>query len=181
MNKAVFFDRDGVLNQADVRNGKPYPPADANALCIALHARESLQLLKDLGYVLICVTNQPDVSRGTRTLDNVQSMNAKVMNALPLDDLYVCLHDTQDQCSCRKPKPGMLLEASQRWHIDLASSYMVGDRAGDILAGVSAGCASILIDCGYLEPQVPEEMVAFRCTNLQEACAYIAQQTKEAL
>jgi len=153
VRKAVFFDRDGVLNQAVLINGRPHPPADADCLFIADGAGACLARLKEAGYLCICVTNQPDFARGTRTRENISAMNAKVLAALPLDDLFVCLHDGPDNCSCRKPKPGLLLEAARKWDVDLAASWMAGDRAGDMEAGRAAGCRTIFLDCGYDRPE----------------------------
>lgn len=171
--RAVFLDRDGVLNLAVVREGKPYPPNDAGSLEVFPDAANSLQAIKERGFLCICVTNQPDVARGRRTLANVTAMNAKVQNSLPLDDLYTCLHDGPDMCDCRKPKPGMLLNAAAKWHIDLEHSYMIGDRAGDMQAGAAAGCANIFIDHGYAEAPPEADLLAFRCVTLHEACDFI--------
>lgn len=152
--KAVFFDRDGVLNHALVVNGKCYPPENASTLNIVAGARQSLNLLKAEGYICLCVTNQPDWARGNRTLDNIHKMNAKVLSELPLDDLFVCLHDNSHNCDCRKPKPGMLQEAAAKWRLDLNACWMVGDRKSDIEAGHAAGCRTIFIDQGYDTPDV---------------------------
>lgn len=149
--RAVFLDRDGVLNKCPAPGGKPVPPPDAAALEFFEDALSALTRLKNEGYVLICVTNQPDVARGTRTLDNVNAMNEKVRAALPLDALYVCLHDTRHNCECRKPKPGMLLRGAREFNLDLRQCYMVGDRASDIMAGYNAGCRTIFIDHAYSE------------------------------
>lgn len=143
--RAVFLDRDGVLNVAVHVDGKTYPPADADSLVIAPGVGEAVARLRAAGYLCICVTNQPDVARGTRTRDNVDAMNEKVRTALALDDLYVCFHDNADNCACRKPKPGMLLSAAEKWDIALADSWMVGDRRTDVAAGRAAGCRTVLI------------------------------------
>lgn len=172
MKPAVFFDRDGVLNQAVVREGKPYPPVDAEALAITPGAGELLADLKRADFTLICVTNQPDLARGTRTLENVMAMNKKICDMLPLDDLLVCLHDNSDHCACRKPKPGMLLEAAQKWGLDLDRSWMIGDRAGDIAAGRAAGCRTIFLDFNYAEAG-PSPAPDFTAANLNEAVALI--------
>lgn len=152
--RAVFLDRDGVLNHAVCVDGKSCPPANAANLEIVPNAREAVRRLQAAGYLCICVTNQPDVARGTRTLENVTEMNDKVRVALGLDDLYACLHDNADHCACRKPKAGMLLAAAEKWDIDLPSSWMIGDRPSDIAAGIAAGCRTVRVggieenDCG---------------------------------
>lgn len=143
--RAVFLDRDGVLNKAVHAGGKSFPPADAEALELVPGARDAVARLRAAGYVCICVTNQPDVARGTRTRENVDEMNRKVLTELELDDLYVCPHDSADGCPCRKPKPGMLLAAAEKWGICLAESWMVGDRRTDVAAGRAAGCRTVLV------------------------------------
>jgi D-glycero-D-manno-heptose 1,7-bisphosphate phosphatase len=174
MRKAVFFDRDGVLNQAVVVDGRPKPPEDVNSLVITVGAVGLLLSLKELGFTLICVTNQPDLARGTRTEENVRAMNDKVRFALALDDLFVCGHDNPDGCDCRKPKPGLLLKAADKWSVDLPSSWMVGDRAGDVGAGRAAGCRTVFIDYDYKEPK-PEPPADFVCRSLVEAVNIIKE------
>ena len=136
---AVFLDRDGVLNRAIVRDGKPYPPASLAELEIVEGAAGCLERLKNLGFLLLVVTNQPDVSRGTQSIEAIQAMHETMRQTLPLDDFLVCPHDDRDACQCRKPLPGLFLEAQARYGIDLAGSFMVGDRWRDIDAGRAAG------------------------------------------
>ncbi len=147
--KAVFLDRDGVLNRAIVKNGKPYPPGSLEELQIPDDVPHALQALKEAGFLLIGVTNQPDVARGVQRREVVESINASLLAALPLEDILVCYHDDGDHCSCRKPQPGLLQRAAARYGIDLVSSYMVGDRWKDVEAGKRAGCTTVLIDYQY--------------------------------
>jgi len=149
--RAVFLDRDGVLNRAIVRDGKPYPPASLDELEIVEGAAGSLERLKRLGFLLLVVTNQPDVSRGTQSIEAIQQMHESMRQTLPLDDFLVCPHDDRDACQCRKPMPGLFLEAQARYNIDLAGSFMVGDRWRDIDAGRAAGCRTVWIDRQYRE------------------------------
>jgi D-glycero-D-manno-heptose 1,7-bisphosphate phosphatase len=172
LGRGVFFDRDGVLNKALVLDRLPFGPVDASHLEIMEGAKECLIELKHLGFSLICVTNQPDVSRGTRTAENVQSMNAKVKEHLPLDALYCCLHDNHHNCECRKPKPGMLLKGAKEFGLDLGKSFMIGDRAGDVEAGRRAGTTTIFIDYDYIEKK-PNPPADFTCQSLKEAVRYI--------
>src|SRR6186997_375057 len=151
MRRAVFLDRDGVLNEAVVREGKPYPPQSDTEVVMMANAPAALAALEALGFFLVVVTNQPDVARGTQTRAMVDAINNLLRERLPLDAFYVCDHDG-DGCHCRKPKPGMLLDAARDHGIDLASSYLIGDRYRDIEAGQAAGVASIWIDRGYREP-----------------------------
>src|SRR5437764_1759620 len=117
--KAVFLDRDGVLNEAVIRDGKPFAPATLAELRLVPHAAEATRRLKDAGYLLIVVTNQPDVARGTQTRDVVEAMDRFVDAALAIDEFRVCYHDDGDGCACRKPKPGLVLDAAAAHSIDL--------------------------------------------------------------
>ncbi|MBM3568918.1 MAG: HAD family hydrolase [Alphaproteobacteria bacterium] len=162
MTAAVFLDRDGTLNRAVVRAGKPYPPASLAELEILPGAEEACRALKAAGYLLIGATNQPDVAKGLQTRAMVETINAEMSRRLGLDGMMVCYHDDRDACACRKPRPGMLLEAAERHGIDLARSYMIGDRWRDVACGQAAGCACFFIDEGYEEtrPSPPYTPVA---------------------
>lgn len=151
MKRAVFLDRDGVLNRAVVRDGRPYPPSDLDALEILPGVPEALRKLHDTGWLLIVVTNQPDVARGVTSRAAVEAINHHLQQCLPVDEFRTCYHDSSDGCDCRKPLPGALLAAAGVHDIDLAASYMVGDRWRDIEAGERAGCKTVFIDYGYDE------------------------------
>jgi D-glycero-D-manno-heptose 1,7-bisphosphate phosphatase len=150
--RAVFLDRDGVLVRVAVRDGKPYPPDSLAALEILPDVPAALAALREAGFILIVVTNQPDVATGKQHREIVDSMHEVLRQKLPLDGIEVCFHVDADNCACRKPKPGMLLQAAERWSIDLARSYIVGDRWRDIDCGHAAGCVPIFIDRNYCEP-----------------------------
>lgn len=171
MNKCVFFDRDGVLNQSVVKNGKPYPPSSVAELKIIEDAAESMARLKQAGFLMIGVTNQPDVARGTTTRQTVEAINDVLMQQLPLNEILVCYHDDKDRCECRKPLPGLLIMSAKKHQIDLAQSFMVGDRWRDIEAGQRAGCKTILIDYNYDEKKAvaPD----FTTTSLSAAISWI--------
>ncbi len=154
--RAVFLDRDGTLNEPIVREGRPYPPPSVAELELVPHASESLRRLKEAGFALVVVTNQPDVARGVQSRTVVEQINAHLAAQLNLDDVRTCWHDDSAGCACRKPKPGLLVEASVVRGIDLTRSFMVGDRWRDIEAGRAAGCRTVLIDRHYSE-QVPYE------------------------
>lgn len=151
MNRAVFLDRDGVLNHAIVRDGRPYPPRDLGELRVVDEAVPALRRLRDAGYRLIVVTNQPDVARGTTTRATVDAINEKIREAMPVDELVVC--DQDGDAPCRKPNPGMLLDAARRHHLDLRNSFMIGDRWRDVAAGQRAGCVALFVDHHYNERQ----------------------------
>jgi D-glycero-D-manno-heptose 1,7-bisphosphate phosphatase len=170
--RAVFLDRDGVLNRAIVRDGKPYPPASLGEMEIVEDAAASLAQLKDLGFLLLVVTNQPDVARGTQTLETIHAMHDMMRRALPLDDFLICPHDDRDGCGCRKPLPGLLIEAQQQYGIDLSRSFLVGDRWRDIDAGRAAGCRTVYLDFDYGErkPSFPPDA---RVGGLRDAVDWI--------
>jgi D-glycero-D-manno-heptose 1,7-bisphosphate phosphatase len=168
--RAVFLDRDGVLNAAVVREGLPYPPHSVGEVEILSGVEEACTRLRGAGFDLVVVSNQPDIARGTQTIDAVRRINDALLAALPLDEIVICPHDDADGCDCRKPKPGMLLSAAQRRGIDLSGSFMVGDRWRDVEAGIRAGCRTLLIDRGYDERSVqPDVSVA----DLGEAAVWI--------
>jgi D-glycero-D-manno-heptose 1,7-bisphosphate phosphatase len=171
-DKAVFLDRDGVLNEAVIRDGKPFAPATLAELQLVPHAAEALARLKSAGYLLIVVTNQPDVARGTQSREVVEAMDAVVGAALPIDEFRVCYHDDADQCLCRKPKPGLVLEAAAAHGIDLGQSFLIGDRWRDIDCGYAAGVRTVWIDRGYKE-RGPEQPADFRCGSLVDAAGWI--------
>jgi D-glycero-D-manno-heptose 1,7-bisphosphate phosphatase len=153
----VFFDRDGVLNEAVVRDGVPHPPASVDDLRIAPGARDAVRAVRDAGWLAIVVTNQPDLARGSATMATVAAINAAIAAFLDVDAVYTCPHDDADGCDCRKPKPGLLMRAASEHDIDLVHSYMVGDRTKDIECGKAAGCRTIFIDAGYAETSADPE------------------------
>jgi len=171
MKRAVFLDRDGVLNRAIVRDGKPYPPADLSALEILPGVSDAMQSLHEAGWLLIVVTNQPDVARGTALMEDVEAMHEYLQRLLPIDEFRTCYHDSVDNCCCRKPSPGSLFSAAAFYGIDLGSSYMVGDRWRDTEAGQRAGCRTIFLDYGYKERQ--PSGFNYRVQSLEEATAII--------
>jgi D-glycero-D-manno-heptose 1,7-bisphosphate phosphatase len=174
VTKAVFLDRDGVLNRSVVRAGTPYPPSGVNELAIYPDAAGALQRLKQAGYLLIVVTNQPDIARGTQTRAVVDEINAALGAALPIDEFVVCPHDNAANCTCRKPKPGMVLEAAARHAVDLTASFLIGDRWRDIDCGAAAGLRTVLIDRGYRE-RAPEHAPDFVAESLGAAADWILQ------
>jgi D-glycero-D-manno-heptose 1,7-bisphosphate phosphatase len=151
--KAVFLDRDGVLNDALVRDGKPFSPMTVAEVVIPPDVPDALARLRRNGFRLVMVTNQPNIARGSQSREAVYAINCHLQEFLGLDAAETCEHDDGDNCDCRKPKPGMLLRAAARDHITLAASFLVGDRWRDIEAGRRAGCRTVLIGDGYGEAQ----------------------------
>ncbi len=157
LHKAIFLDRDGVINRSLVRAGKPFAPVRLDDFEIIPGAAAALQQLRAAGFLNVVVTNQPDIATGKLQPDVLDAMHSRLLNELAIDAIGVCRHVETDGCACRKPKPGLLINAARDLGIDLEASYMVGDRWRDIAAGQSAGCQGFFIDYGYDEkrPQKP--------------------------
>ncbi len=168
---AVFIDRDGVIVRAAVRHGKPFPPERLEDVEILAGVHEAFDRLRAAGFLLVVVTNQPDVARGRQSRAEVEAIHARLRDRLPIDDIRVCYHDDADGCDCRKPAPGLLLAAAAALGVDLRRSVMVGDRWRDVEAGRRAGCATVFIDSGYDE-QRPEGADA-AVSSLLEAADWI--------
>ena len=173
--RAVFLDRDGVVTRAIVREGRPYPPEHLEQVELDPDAEAALSQLHSADYLVILITNQPDVARDTQDRRVVEEINAYVCAHLRIDDCFVCYHDDCDACDCRKPRPGMLLRAAERHGIDLGRSFMIGDRWRDIEAGRAAGCCTVWIDHGYLE-KLPANLADARVASLHDAVAWILQE-----
>ena len=157
MKKAVFLDRDGVINKAFIVNGVPTPARSLDELQILPKVYEALNILRRLGLEIVVVTNQHDVSRGALTEEMVHSLHRSLELELGIEYFYTCFHDDVDDCLCRKPKPGLLNLAAADLDIDLKQSFMIGDRWRDISAGQSAGCRCFFVDYDHIErrPQMP--------------------------
>ncbi len=147
--KVVFLDRDGVLNRAFPEGGTTRPPMSVAELELLPGVTDALARLRNAGFTLVVVTNQPDVARGKQTRAAVEAINATLSAELPLLDVFSCYHDTADKCVCRKPKPGMLLDAAAKWDLDLATAFLIGDRWSDIAAAHAAGCRGVLVDTPF--------------------------------
>jgi D-glycero-D-manno-heptose 1,7-bisphosphate phosphatase len=160
LRRAVFLDRDGVINKAVVRAGKPYPPDSLETFELLPGVSQAMREMRTAGWLVIVVTNQPDVASGKQRREVVDAIHQHLRDLGLVDDVKVCMHLDDDHCECRKPRPGMLLEAAQEWSIDLAGSCMVGDRWRDVGAGQAAGCRTYFIDHGYAEQQPAAPYVA---------------------
>lgn len=177
MKRAVFLDRDGVLNRSDLVNGIPTPPIRVKEVEILDGVIEAIQMIKDCDFFPIVVTNQPDVARRVITQESVEEINRYLGSELGIEHFFTCFHDDLDECDCRKPKPGLLQTAADRLNINLSKSFMIGDRWRDIEAGQSAGCYCFLIDSNYKEksPKLP----FVRVTSLLEAARLILESTDD--
>jgi D-glycero-D-manno-heptose 1,7-bisphosphate phosphatase len=153
MARAVFLDRDGVLNVPEIRNGLPHPPRNVADFRLYPEAKEGCRLLHEAGFLLVVVTNQPDVGRGTQSPETIEQMNAVLGRELPIDRIETCFaaDDEALDADRRKPEPGMVLDAARALEIDVPRSYLVGDRWRDVDCGHAAGCITIFIERGYAE------------------------------
>jgi D-glycero-D-manno-heptose 1,7-bisphosphate phosphatase len=151
VRRAVFVDRDGVLNRADVKDGKPFSPRNLEQFRLLPGVPAAMQRLRDAGFFIAVVTNQPDLGNGLVTDGTVAAIHERLRARVPVDDIRMCPHSQSAACDCRKPKPGMLTATASEHGIDLASSYMIGDRISDVIAGISAGCYTIFVQRGYAE------------------------------
>lgn len=169
--RAVFLDRDGVINRAVVRDGKPFAPDALERLEILEGVEDALKALRAAGFLNVIVTNQPDVATGRQRRETVEEIHAHMIATLAIDAIKCCYHVDADDCPCRKPKPGMLLEAARELGIDIAESCIVGDRWRDVAAGQAAGCTAYFVDYGYAERAPDEPYVAVK--SLLEAVGLI--------
>lgn len=176
MRRAVFLDRDGVLNRVFIRDGRPYPPSAVEELEILPGVVNACSRLREAGFLLVVVSNQPDVARGTQRKEVIEKINETLRTRVPVDDIRVCYHDDRDNCLCRKPQPGLVLEAARKLNINLASSFLVGDRWKDIEAGRRAGCRTVLIDYHYNESR--GESADYQADSLIDAAEWILQQVQ---
>lgn len=174
MRRAVFMDRDGVIVKAVFREEFKLPtsPRSLKEFHIFKEAKIALDLLKKEGFLCVLVSNQPDMAYGNVSEEEWKKMQSKVED-LCFDDIFICFHKKEDGCFCKKPSPAMLLQAKDKWNIDLKQSFMVGDTSNDILAAQAAGCRSVVINAFYnidLESD-------FRASNIAEAAELILSLT----
>lgn len=146
INRAIFLDRDGTLNLSYLKDFKTVPPKSLDEVMILDGVTEGLEILKKLKFILVVITNQPDYIRGSASLKNIVEINSQICAMLKIKYAYVCLHDNEDKCPCRKPGNGFLLQASKDLGINLSESYLIGDRLSDVQAGIDSGCTSFLIE-----------------------------------
>ena len=173
--RAVFLDRDGVINRVAVRNGTPHPPSDVEEFELYDDVPGGCARLKAANFVLVVITNQPDVGRGTQSRETVEAMNLKMQSALPLlDRIEVCYHAGErysQPCDCRKPRPGLILHATAELSIDPKTSYVIGDRWRDVDCARAAGCHAIFIQRGYKESL--REAPDFTVANFNDAVSTV--------
>jgi len=169
--RAVFLDRDGVITVPEFRDGWSFAPRSLAEFKMYPETQDCLQRLYKAGFIIVVVTNQPDVGHGHVRRDVVEAIHAYILEALPVASIECCYHRQDEGCACRKPSPGMIFGAAERYGIDLRKSVMVGDRESDVEAGRSAGCHTVFIDRGYSEP--PPRHAGAVVNSLAEATEYI--------
>lgn len=162
---AVFLDRDGVINEVVYRDARPASPSSLAEFRFIDGVADSLWRLRDGGYRLYVVTNQPDVARKMLAPTVLDEMTRRILSVLPVERVLACIHDDTDQCACRKPKPGLLQQVSVLDRVDLSKSFMIGDSWKDMEAGRNAGCTNILIQHDYNRGISADHLVS----NLSEA------------
>ena len=171
MNKAIFLDRDGVINRGFVREGKSYAPLKIEDFKLLPYVKESIEKLINNGFLIIVVTNQPDISDGLLSQEVLDLMHNKLKEKLAVTDIFFCPHSKNENCECRKPKSGMIIAAAKKYKINFPKSFLVGDRASDIEAGRRVGCRLIFINRNYQEPKpISQEKTV---NNLRTATNYI--------
>lgn len=148
--RAIFFDRDGVINRPIIKRGRPYSPNSLKKFILLPNVKKTIEKLNKK-FLIIIISNQPEVARGNLTLSTLKKINTKIKNKLKIHDIYYCTHDDLDKCKCRKPKIGMLIKAKKKWKINFRKSFLVGDRWNDMLAGKRAKCKTIYLDRNYNE------------------------------
>ena len=162
----MFLDRDGVINEVVFRGGeKPIAPWKLEEFKFIQGIKDPLEELSRMGYHLFVVSNQPDIARRYVDASTIEKMNEIILETFPIQDVMICPHDDRHNCNCRKPKPGMLIELSHKWDVDLKNSFLIGDNWKDMDAGKAAGCKTILIDKPYNKHVIPD----FRVKNLEQA------------
>jgi D-glycero-D-manno-heptose 1,7-bisphosphate phosphatase len=174
--KAVFLDRDGVIVIPEFRDGRSFAPVRLEDYRFYPEVSAALSRLRAAGYVLVVVTNQPEVGRGLIAEEILVEMHRRLLATFPVDSIKVCRHEAADGCECRKPKPGMLLEAANELGISLPDSYMVGDRRTDVEAGRAAGCRTVFIDLGYTAELKPDR-ASLVVSSIREAADAILAAT----
>lgn len=179
MKRAVFIDRDAVLNEVQVGPKQPISPMTLEEFKVKLTAKEPLQKLKAAGFVLIATTHQPGLSRGYQSRRELDRMHEVIRRVFPLDDILVCPHDEADHCPCRRPRPGLLIEAAFKWHLTLDHSFVISDKWQDAEAARTAGCTSLLLNSPWVG-QVHHDFILPDVEAITEKILRLKQQVEVA-
>ena len=171
INRAIFLDRDGVINNSIIIDGKPHAPKILDQFNFIDGVKHSLKIFKQKGYLNIIITNQPDVNANLLDKDILEKMHQKIFKELQIDDIFVCVHRADENCECRKPKPGLIYESVKKWKIDLRSSYLIGDRWRDIDLANFLCIENFFIDYNYNEKKPTN--FTYKINNLENALKFI--------
>ncbi len=171
VKKCIFVDRDGVINRSRIIRGKPYAPIQFSEFIFLPKVIKAINILKEKKYLIIVISNQPDVSKGKLKFNELNKMNEKIYKNLDVDDIFICTHSREENCNCRKPRIGLFKKAIKKYSIDTSLSYMIGDRRMDIEAGNKANVKTIFIDRNYGE----EKPINFdyKCKSLYNSLKFI--------
>ena len=164
--KAVFLDRDGVIARPYIKKGKSISARKYKEFKLLPKVKEAIVKLKKNNFIIIVITNQPDISKGLLKLSEVKKMHQKLFANTLIDDIFLCPHDEINNCKCRKPKPGLLIKAIKKYNIDIAKSYLIGDRLKDIEAAENINLKSLFIKRNYHEPQPSKQLRTFHSLNM---------------
>ena len=175
MKRAVFIERDGILNEVEPGPKHPITPLTLEEFKVRTEAKGQLKILKDAGFVLIITTNQPGLSRGYQSRRELERMHDILRHTFPIDDIFLCPHDEDDECPCRKPRPGLMIESAFKWHLNLDHSFVISDKWYDSEAARTAGCTSMLIE----SPWVGQGHHDFVLPDLKKAVEKIIQVKKQ--
>lgn len=170
VNRAIFLDRDGVINKPIVRNGKPYAPRKFDDFILLPDVELAINEMVRMGFLVFVVTNQPDIGNGLVEKNEINKMH-ELIRKLPINQIYMCPHSQTDLCNCRKPKPGMILRARDEHDLLLEKSYFIGDRKTDMEAAFNAGCLSVFIDYKY--PETIDVEADYICNSIMQTLKYI--------
>ncbi len=173
LRPAAFLDRDGILNVPLVREGRPRSPSSVEQFDLYPEAPAACLRLRELGFAVVVVSNQPELARGGLDRPTLCAMHDELRRRVPVDGVYVCPHDDPDRCGCRKPAPGLLITAAVDLGLDLGASVVVGDRWRDIEAGRRAGCRTVHVDRHYDERK--PESADFVAASLADAVRWIGR------
>jgi len=187
MKRAVFLDRDGVINELvlNSENNDYEPPHIPEDVILFPYTIEVLQILQEAQFELFLISNQPDYAKGKTTLENLQKVHAKLDRILRSEGIrfreyYYCYHHPQGkvpeysfECECRKPKPFFILKAAKHYSLDLSKSWMVGDRDSDIECGKAAGTKTIMIENPHSLKYRKSSQPDFTAANLKDALQII--------
>ena len=151
-NNAIFLDRDGVLNKCININRKCFAPTTFNKFRLYPYVISSIKKLKEKNFLIIVVTNQPDINKKKIKLEEINKMNKKLID-IGIDDIFICPHAQESKCSCRKPKVGLITRVKKKYNINFKNSYFIGDRKSDMELAKKINCTPLFINRYYLENQ----------------------------